>query len=51
MEGRTTGDTFGPAYFLDQTDEAATKDVLQKLWMDGAMKLCAEQKYDWCPAQ
>jgi hypothetical protein len=29
------------AYFLEQTDEAATKDVLQKLWMDGAMKLCS----------
>ena len=52
--GPENGDAWSQAmqaYFLDQTDEAATKDVLQKLWMDGAMKLCADQKYDWCPAQ
>jgi ABC-type glycerol-3-phosphate transport system substrate-binding protein len=38
------------AYFLGQTDEAATKDALQKIWMDGAKALCTTNKYDWCPA-
>jgi len=38
------------AFFLGQTDEAATKAALQKIWMDGATALCAAQKYDWCPA-
>ena len=39
------------AFFLDQTDEAQTKEILQQLWMDGAMQQCVEQEYDWCPAQ
>jgi ABC-type glycerol-3-phosphate transport system substrate-binding protein len=38
------------AYFLGQTDEAATKAALQQIWMDGALALCAEQAYEWCPA-
>ncbi|MFN8469519.1 MAG: hypothetical protein U0X20_28450 [Caldilineaceae bacterium] len=54
LNGPTHGDAWSQAmqaYFLDQTDEAATKDKLQQLWMDGAKQLCADQKYDWCPAQ
>jgi ABC-type glycerol-3-phosphate transport system substrate-binding protein len=38
------------AYFLGQADEAATKTALQQIWMTGAQQLCADQKYDWCPA-
>jgi hypothetical protein len=38
------------AFFLGQTDEAATKTALQQIWMDGAKQLCADQKYEWCPA-
>lgn len=54
LNGPTHGDAWSQAmqaYFLGQTDEAATKDKLQQLWMDGAKQLCADQKYDWCPAQ
>jgi raffinose/stachyose/melibiose transport system substrate-binding protein len=54
LNGPEHGDAWSQAmqaYFLGQTDEAATKDVLQQLWMDGATKLCADQQYDWCPAQ
>jgi ABC-type glycerol-3-phosphate transport system substrate-binding protein len=39
------------AYFLDQTDEAATKAALQELWMRDAKQLCVDQGYDWCPAE
>ncbi|MBI1281572.1 MAG: hypothetical protein GC179_25825 [Anaerolineaceae bacterium] len=38
------------AYFLGQADEATTLTTLQGIWMDGAKRLCADQKYDWCPA-
>ena len=54
LNGPTHGDAWSQAmqaYFLGQTDEAATKEKLQQLWMDGAKQLCADQKYDWCPAQ
>ncbi len=37
------------AYFLGQTDAATTKTTLQQIWIDGAKRLCAAQKYDWCP--
>ena len=37
-------------YFLGQTDEDATKEALQKIWVDGANALCAANSYDWCPA-
>jgi ABC-type glycerol-3-phosphate transport system substrate-binding protein len=53
LNGPEHGDAWSQAlqaYFLDQTDEAATKDVLQQLWVDGANTLCADQGYDWCPA-
>jgi ABC-type glycerol-3-phosphate transport system substrate-binding protein len=53
LNGPEHGDAWSQAmqaYFLDQTDEAATKEVLQQLWTDGAAKLCADQSYDWCPA-
>jgi ABC-type glycerol-3-phosphate transport system substrate-binding protein len=36
-------------YFLGGSDEATTKTKLQEIWMTGATKLCADQKYDWCP--
>lgn len=54
LSGPEHGDAWSQAmqkYFLGETDEAATKEALQKLWTDGAKKLCADQKYDWCPAQ
>ncbi|MBW7884533.1 MAG: carbohydrate ABC transporter substrate-binding protein, partial [Caldilineaceae bacterium] len=54
LHGPEHGDAWSQAmqaYFLDQTDLAATKEVLQNLWTDGATKLCAAQQYDWCPAQ
>ncbi|MBA3874714.1 MAG: carbohydrate ABC transporter substrate-binding protein [Anaerolineae bacterium] len=38
------------AFFLGQTDDATTLTALQGIWMDGAKRLCADQKYDWCPA-
>jgi multiple sugar transport system substrate-binding protein len=38
------------AYFLGAADEATTKTTLQQIWMDGALALCAEQGYDWCPS-
>ena len=36
------------AFFLGQTDVAATKTKLQEIWMNGAKQLCTTQKYDWC---
>lgn len=49
-----TGDAWSQAmqaFFLGQTDETATKAALQQIWMDGATKLCADNQYEWCPAQ
>jgi hypothetical protein len=37
------------AFFLGQADEAATKAKLQEIWDVGAKKVCADQKYEWCP--
>jgi len=37
------------AFFLGKADAATTKTALQKVWIDGAKQLCADQKYDWCP--
>jgi len=47
-----SGDAWSQAlqgYFLGTADAAATKTKLQQIWMDGAKKVCADQKYDWCP--
>jgi raffinose/stachyose/melibiose transport system substrate-binding protein len=55
-QGRLTlesGDAYQAAmqaFFLGQTDEAQTKAALQQTWMDGALALCAEQGYEWCPS-
>ena len=55
-QGRLTlesGDAWAAAmqaYFLGAADEATTKETLQQIWMDGALALCAEQGYEWCPS-
>ena len=36
-------------YFLGATDEEQTKELLQEAFMSGAMGLCEQQGYEWCP--
>jgi len=38
-------------YFLGTIDAETAKAQLQDIWMNGALALCADQGYDWCPAQ
>jgi ABC-type glycerol-3-phosphate transport system substrate-binding protein len=38
-------------YFLDRINEEQAKEQLQQIWMNGALQMCAELRYEWCPAQ
>ncbi len=36
-------------YLLGETDEETTKQLLQDSWMKGAMAVCEENAFEWCP--
>ena len=36
-------------YLLGETDEAATRQLLQDSWMKGALAVCENNGFEWCP--
>ena len=36
-------------YVLGATDDETTKELLQEALMSGAMAICEQLEYDWCP--
>ena len=36
-------------YLLGETDDAATKQLLQDSWMKDALAVCENNGFDWCP--
>ena len=38
-------------FFVGETDAETTKQLLQDAWMKGAMAVCAENSFEWCPTE
>ena len=41
--------TIMQGYLLGETDEETTKQLMQDSWMKGAMQICADSSFEWCP--